>query len=82
MKRKLCSFTIEGVAPLHGGEAIRPGLGVAPPRPRLWLHIGQDHRLRLPAAELAAEQAFEIEAFGMPCGDARAAHALRCEMES
>ena len=47
--RKLCSFTVDGFAPFHGGEAVfHDGR-------RRWLHrqrqlrphAGQDHRLRL-----------------------------------
>ncbi|MBS0387523.1 MAG: FAD-dependent oxidoreductase [Proteobacteria bacterium] len=76
--RKLCSFTVEGFAPFHGGEAI--------------VHSGQvvgsttsagfGHTLKetiafgyLPTA-LAGESAFEIEAFGRAYAATRGARCL------
>jgi glycine cleavage system aminomethyltransferase T/glycine/D-amino acid oxidase-like deaminating enzyme len=66
VSRKLCSFTIDGFAPLHGGEAIiRNGEVVGSTS-----SAGFGHTLRqtiafgyLPTA-LAGESAFTIEAFG------------------
>jgi glycine cleavage system aminomethyltransferase T len=64
--RKLCSFTVEGYAPCHGGEAIlHEGEVVSSTT-----SAGYGHTLRktiafgyLPAA-LAGETSFSIEAFG------------------
>lgn len=64
--RKLCSFTIDGFAPLHGGEAIlHEGRVVGSTT-----SVGYGHTLGKTIAfgylpvELAAEPSFEIEAFG------------------
>ncbi|MCB1377193.1 MAG: FAD-dependent oxidoreductase [Alphaproteobacteria bacterium] len=64
--RKLCSFTIEGFAPLHGGEAILSGGEVVGSTSS----VGFGHTLGktiafgyVPAA-VAGERDFAIEAFG------------------
>jgi 4-methylaminobutanoate oxidase (formaldehyde-forming) len=65
-KRRLCSFTVDGFAPFHGGEAVlHRGAVVASTT-----SAGFGHRIArsiafayLPAG-LASEAGFEIEAFG------------------
>ena len=76
--RKLCSFTIDGFAPLHGGEAILHGGRVVGST----TSTGYGHTLGktvafgyLPA-ELAGAQAFEIEAFGKPYAAVRGPRTL------
>lgn len=66
VKRKLCSFTIEGFAPLHGGEAIlHQGRVVGSTSSTGYGYtLGKTIAFGYLPAELAAEQAFEIEAFG------------------
>ena len=66
VSRKLCSFTIDGFAPLHGGEAILHGGKVVGST----TSVGYGHSMAktiafgyLPA-ELAGEKSFDIEAFG------------------
>ena len=66
LTRKLCSFTIEGFAPLHGGEAILHGGKVVGST----TSVGYGHTLGktiafgyVPAG-IANEKTFEIEAFG------------------
>jgi 4-methylaminobutanoate oxidase (formaldehyde-forming) len=66
VKRKLCSFTVEGFAPFHGGEAIlhkgklvgyttSTGYGYT---------LGKTIAFGYLPMEFAGEAAFEIEAFG------------------
>jgi 4-methylaminobutanoate oxidase (formaldehyde-forming) len=78
VRRKLCSFTIDGFAPLHGGEAILHGGKVV----GATASVGYGHTLGktialgyLPA-ELAAEPAFGIEAFGRAYAAARGPRTL------
>ena len=66
LTRKLCSFTVEGFAPLHGGEAILHGGKVVGST----TSVGYGHTLGktiafgyVPAG-IANEKTFEIEAFG------------------
>ncbi len=76
--RKLCSFSVEGFAPLHGGEAIlRDGkvLGST-------TSVGYGHTLKKTIAfgylpiEAAGEKEFIIEAFGKSYNAARSARCL------
>ena len=66
VSRKLCSFTIDGFAPLHGGEAIFHGGKVVGST----TSVGYGHTMAKTiafgylSAELAAEKFFEVEAFG------------------
>jgi len=66
VSRKLCSFTIDGFAPLHGGEAILHGDKVVGST----TSVGYGHTMAKTIAfgylpvELAAEKFFDIEAFG------------------
>lgn len=64
--RKLCSFTIDGFAPLHGGEAIlHEGRVVGSTTSVGYGHtLGKTIAFGYLPAELAAEPSFEIEAFG------------------
>jgi 4-methylaminobutanoate oxidase (formaldehyde-forming) len=66
VKRKLCSFTIDGFAPLHGGEAILHGGRVvgSTSSTGYGYTLGKTIAFGYLPAELAGEQAFEIEAFG------------------
>ncbi|MDP9138906.1 MAG: hypothetical protein M3N38_12160 [Pseudomonadota bacterium] len=72
VKRRLCSFTVEGFAPFHGGEAVVHGGRVVGST----TSAGYGHTLGKTIAfgylpsELAAEPDFEIEAFGA-CHKAR-----------
>ncbi|MGH6802103.1 MAG: glycine cleavage T C-terminal barrel domain-containing protein, partial [Methyloceanibacter sp.] len=66
VRRRLCSFTIEGFAPFHGGEAIVHDGNVVGST----TSAGYGHTLSKTIAfgylpiELAAAVDFEIEAFG------------------
>jgi glycine cleavage system aminomethyltransferase T/glycine/D-amino acid oxidase-like deaminating enzyme len=64
--RKLCSFTIEGFAPLHGGEAIvREGAVVGSTSSVGFGHtLGKTIAFGYLPAEIAGEANFAIEAFG------------------
>ncbi|MDE2219336.1 MAG: FAD-dependent oxidoreductase [Gammaproteobacteria bacterium] len=64
--RKLCSFTIEGFAPLHGGEAIvHAGEVVASTTSAGYGHtLGRTIAFGYLPVALAVEGAFHIEAFG------------------
>jgi len=66
VKRKLCSFTIDGFAPLHGGEAIlRQGKVVGSTSSTGFGYtLGRTIAFGYLPAELANESNFEIEAFG------------------
>ena len=77
LSRKLCSFTIEGFAPLHGGEAIlRDGKVVGSTT-----SVGYGHTLGKTIAfgylptEVAGQKDFIIEAFGK---NYRATRGARC----
>jgi 4-methylaminobutanoate oxidase (formaldehyde-forming) len=78
VSRKLCSFTIDGFAPLHGGEAILNGGNVV----GLTTSVGYGHTLAktiafgyLPIA-IAGEKDFDIEAFGKTYHAKRGARCL------
>ena len=66
MTRKLCSFTIDGFAPLHGGETILHGGRVVGST----TSVGYGHTLGKTIAfgylpmEIAGQKDFVIEAFG------------------
>jgi glycine cleavage system aminomethyltransferase T/glycine/D-amino acid oxidase-like deaminating enzyme len=66
VSRKLCSFTIDGFAPLHGSEAIFHGGKVVGST----TSVGYGHTMAKTIAfgylpiELASEKFFDIEAFG------------------
>ena len=66
LTRKLCSFTIDGFAPLHGGEAIFHGGKVVGST----TSVGYGHTLAKTIAfgylpmEIAGQEYFVIEAFG------------------
>jgi 4-methylaminobutanoate oxidase (formaldehyde-forming) len=64
--RKLCSFTVEGFAPLLGGEAIlRDGKVVGSTSSAGFGHtLGKTIAFGYLPAEIAGETRFEIEAFG------------------
>jgi 4-methylaminobutanoate oxidase (formaldehyde-forming) len=64
--RKLCSFSIDGFAPLHGGEAIlHDGKVVGSTSSVGYGHwLGRTIAFGYLATELAGETRFEIEAFG------------------
>ena len=63
--RKLCTLTVEGWAPLHGGEAIlHEGRVVGTTSSAGYGHtVGATIALGYVPAELALAEAFEIEAF-------------------
>ena len=64
--RKLCSFTVEGFAPFHGGEAIvHAGKVVSSTTSAGYGHtLGKTIAFGYLPAALAAETSFNIEAFG------------------
>jgi glycine cleavage system aminomethyltransferase T len=64
--RRLCSFTVEGFAPLHGGEAIlHEGKVVASTTSAGYGHtLGKSIAFGYLPAALASETSFSIEAFG------------------
>ncbi|MGC4023769.1 MAG: FAD-dependent oxidoreductase [Mesorhizobium sp.] len=64
--RKLCSFTIDGFAPLHGGEAILSGGEVvgSTASTGYGYTLGKTIAFGYLPASLANETSFEIEAFG------------------
>ena len=66
MTRRLCSFTVEGYAPFHGGEAIlREGQVVASTTSAGYGHtLGKTIAFGYLPAALAGETSFSIEAFG------------------
>ncbi len=66
VQRKLCSFTIEGFAPLHGGEAIlHGGKVVGSVSSAGFGHtLGKTIAFGYVPTAIAAETAFTIEAFG------------------
>ncbi|MGB3900254.1 MAG: FAD-dependent oxidoreductase [Mesorhizobium sp.] len=68
VKRKLCSFTIDGFAPLHGGEAIlHDGKVVGSTSSTGYGYtLGKMIAFGYLPVELAGETGFEIEAFGTP----------------
>lgn len=78
LTRKLCSFTIDGFAPLHGGEAILHGGKVAGST----TSVGYGHTLGKTIAfgylptEIADQKEFVIEAFGKIYKAARGARCL------
>jgi 4-methylaminobutanoate oxidase (formaldehyde-forming) len=76
--RKLCSFTVDGFAPLHGGEAILHGGRVvgSTASTGYGYTLGKTIALGYLPAELAGEQAFEIEAFGKPYAATRGPRTL------
>lgn len=65
-KRRLCSFTIDGFAPLHGGEAIlhRGTVVGSTASTGYGYTLGKTIAFGYLPTELAGEAAFEIEAFG------------------
>lgn len=76
--RKLCSFTIEGFAPLHGGESIvHEGKVVGYTTSTGYGHsLGKTIAFGYVATELASGQGFAIEAFGKPYQATRGARTL------
>lgn len=66
--RKLCSFTVDGFAPFHGGEAIlHAGKVVGSTSSTGYGYtLGKTIAFGYLPTELAGETAFEIEAFGKP----------------
>ncbi|MGB3644520.1 MAG: FAD-dependent oxidoreductase [Mesorhizobium sp.] len=68
VKRKLCSFTIDGFAPLHGGEAILHDGKVVGSTSSVGCGytLGKMIAFGYLPVELAGETGFEIEAFGKP----------------
>ncbi len=76
--RKLCSFTIEGFAPLHGGEAIvLDGKVVGSTTSVGFGHtLGQTIAFGYVPIEAASEKAFSIEAFGKSYPAKRGARCL------
>jgi 4-methylaminobutanoate oxidase (formaldehyde-forming) len=66
VKRKLCSFTVEGFAPLHGGEAIlhKGQLVGSTTSTGYGYTLGKTIAFGYLPVEVAGEQEFEIEAFG------------------
>ncbi len=66
VERKLCSFTVDGFAPLHGGEAIlHEGRVVGSTSSTGYGHtLGKTIAFGYLPAALAGGQSFEIEAFG------------------
>jgi 4-methylaminobutanoate oxidase (formaldehyde-forming) len=66
VKRRLCSFTVEGFAPFHGGEAIvYDGRVVGSTTSAGYGHtLGRTIAFGYLPAEIAAAEDFEIEAFG------------------
>ena len=64
--RKLCSFTVDGFAPFHGGEAILFGGKVvgSTSSTGYGYTLGKTIAFGYLPVELAGEAAFEIEAFG------------------
>ncbi len=77
LARKLCSFTVDGFAPFHGGEAIlRGGKLVGSTTSTGFGHtLGKTIAFGYLPAGLAAETDFDIEAFGRSY---RAARGPRC----
>jgi 4-methylaminobutanoate oxidase (formaldehyde-forming) len=65
-KRKLCSFTVEGFAPFHGGEALlHRGVVVSSTSSAGYGHrLGKTIAFAYLPVELSTELNFEIEAFG------------------
>ncbi|HUQ37863.1 MAG TPA: FAD-dependent oxidoreductase [Aestuariivirga sp.] len=78
LRRKLCSFTIDGFAPLHGGEAIFHGGKVVGST----TSVGYGHTLGKTIAfgylpmEIADQKEFVIEAFGKAHNAARGPRCL------
>ncbi len=66
LARKLCSFTVDGFAPFHGGEAIlRGGKLVGSTTSTGFGHtLGKTIAFGYLPADVAAETEFDIEAFG------------------
>ena len=66
--RKLCSFTVDGFAPFHGGEAILHGGKVvgSTSSTGYGYTLGKTVAFGYLPVEIASETAFEIEAFGKP----------------
>ena len=66
VSRKLCSFTVDGFAPFHGGEAILlNGVVVGSTSSVGFGHtLGKTIALGYLAVDVAGESGFEIEAFG------------------
>ncbi len=64
--RKLCTFAIDGFAPLHGGEAILKGGKVVGSTSSAGYghHLGKTIAFGYVSAELASETDFVVEAFG------------------
>jgi glycine cleavage system aminomethyltransferase T/glycine/D-amino acid oxidase-like deaminating enzyme len=79
--RKLCSFTVEGYAPCHGGEAIlHEGQVVASTTSAGYGHtLGKTIAFGYLPATLAGETSFSIEAFGKGY---RATRGPRCLYDS
>ena len=66
ISRRLCSFTVDGFAPFHGGEAIvfKDGTVGYASSSGYGHSIGKTISLGYLPSELAGETEFEIEAFG------------------
>ncbi|MCO5063982.1 MAG: FAD-dependent oxidoreductase [Rhizobiaceae bacterium] len=66
VQRKLCSFTVEGFAPFHGGEAILSGGEVvgSTASTGYGYTLGRTIAFGYLPVSLAEETSFEIEAFG------------------
>lgn len=78
VRRKLCSFTVDGFAPLLGGEAILHGGKVvgSTSSTGYGYTLGKTIAFGYLPTELAGETAFEIEAFGKPYAATRGPRTL------
>jgi glycine cleavage system aminomethyltransferase T/glycine/D-amino acid oxidase-like deaminating enzyme len=78
VSRKLCTFTMEGFAPLHGGEAILRDGSVVGSTSSVGYghHLGKTIAFGYVAAGIAAETEFAIEAFGKSYPATRAPRCL------
>ena len=76
--RKLCSFTVDGFAPFHGGETIlRDGAVVGSVTSAGFGHtLGKTIALGYIPVELAGKMQFDIEAFGRSYGVVRGSRCL------
>ncbi|WP_442579180.1 GcvT family protein [Mesorhizobium sp. ASY16-5R] len=78
VRRKLCSFTIDGFAPLHGGESILLGGKVvgSTSSTGYGYTLGKTIAFGYLPAEFSGESAFTIEAFGKPYAATRGPRVL------
>jgi 4-methylaminobutanoate oxidase (formaldehyde-forming) len=78
VSRKLCSFTVDGFAPFHGGEAIlHKGRVISSTTSVGFGHtLGKTIAFGYLPADLAGEKNFEIEAFGKGYAATRGARCL------